>query len=539
MASASASDLTVGARRSALGGLLCWLVAGIVSVGQSQPLAPPAPPADIAEVFTDPDGSRYTLKRLRKRDITYRKLGEDRVRVLPLYQYRLAKEDSDYLYVKEYLPVNPPPKPPAVDSATTQTAFATATGSADRLVLRPFGDGLPTQGQWRNRFALADMNGDGKPDIVHGPPRKGGGGPRIFLGDGAGRWRSWSEASFPVAPYDYGAVAVADFDGDGHLDLALAAHHRGISVLLGDGRGRFRLAATPADLEPDAGRRFSSRAILARDWDRDGKPDILALGEGPRPMQGSPGVAGVGYGWVAYLNRGENRWRTLAQSADTPRTFGDALAVGDFDGDGSGDLLTASQVFGNRFILHYGDLLGSARTVAVETIRPQSYVNGVAGADFDGDGRDDAAVSYNTVDGGAWRTVIDVLLARDSGRWERRTVAAEEGRDGVFALAAGELDGDGYRDLVALTAAGETRLFLGRGDGRFDREATPEIAPLGADCRGYHVELADLDGDARDEIVTAFAGEDSASSDRSGCASGGRLQAWKPMPKSVPHKAGE
>ena len=538
MASASASDLIVGLRCAALLGGLCWLAAGIVAVGQPQPPVPSTLPADLAEVFTDPDGSRYTLKRLRKQDIRYRKLGEDRVRVLPIYHYRLAKEDAEYLYVKEYLPVDPPPKPPA-DPAASRTGFSTATGSVDRLALRPFDDGLPTQGQWRNRFALADMNGDGKLDIVHGPPRKGGGGPRVFLGDGAGHWRLWNEASFPAATYDYGAVAVADFNGNGPLDLALAAHHKGISVLLGDGQGRFHLAVTPTDLEPDAERRFTSRAILARDWDRDGKPDILALGEGPRPMQGPPGAAGAAYGWAIYLNQGENRWRKLAQSADAPRTFGDALAVGDFDGDGSSDLLTASQVFGNRFVLHYGGPQGRAKTVVVELIRPQSYVNGVAAADFDGDGRDDAAVSYNTVDGSAWRAVIDVLLARDNGRWERRTVAAVETRGGIFAMAAGNLDGDGHKDLVALTAAGETWLFLGRGDGQFDREATPEIAPLGTDCRGYHVELADLDGDGRDEIVAAFAGEDSAAQDQSGCSGGGRLQAWKSVPKNVPDKAGE
>lgn len=537
MALASASDLIVGARRSALGGLLCWLTMGIVAVGQPQSLAPPIPPADIAEVFTDPDGSRYTLKRLRKQDITYRKLDDGRVRVLPMYHYRLASEDTDYLYVKEYLRVDPPAAG-TVDRAALQAAYATVTGSVDRLKLQPVGDGLPAQGQWRNQFALADVNGDGKLDIVHGPPRKGGGGPRLFLGAGAGHWRLWSEASFPAASYDYGAVAVADVNGDGHVDLILAAHHKGVSVLLGDGQGRFRLGATPAEVESDPARRFTSRAILARDWDRDGRPDILALGEGPRP-QGGAGAADAAYGWAVYLNRGENGWQKIAQAAATPRTFGDALAAGDFNGDGWSDLLTASQVFDNRFILHYGGPQGQARTVAVEAIRPQAYVSGVAAADFDGDKRDDAAVSYNAIEGGVWRAVLDVLLARDGERWERHTVAAVETRSGFSAVAAGDLDGDGQRDLVALTAAGETWLFLGRGDGRFDREATPEIAPLGTDCRGYHVELADLDGDGRDEIVMAFAGEDSASRDRSGCSGGGRLQAWKPIPKSLPGGAGE
>ena len=42
----------------------------------------------------------------------------------------------------------------------------------DVLRLLPFGDGLPARGQWRNGFALADMNGDGYLDIVHGPARK-------------------------------------------------------------------------------------------------------------------------------------------------------------------------------------------------------------------------------------------------------------------------------------------------------------------------------------------------------------------------------
>jgi len=59
-----------------------------------------------------------------------------------------------------------------------------------RLRFTPFGQGLPPSGQWREGFAITDMNGDGHPDIVSGPPRKApGAGPVIFLGNGKGSCR--------------------------------------------------------------------------------------------------------------------------------------------------------------------------------------------------------------------------------------------------------------------------------------------------------------------------------------------------------------
>src|SRR5947208_3516260 len=50
-------------------------------------------------------------------------------------------------------------------------------------------DGLPQTGSWRNTLAVADMNGDGFPDIIAPPARKGNGTPVIFLGDGKGHWK--------------------------------------------------------------------------------------------------------------------------------------------------------------------------------------------------------------------------------------------------------------------------------------------------------------------------------------------------------------
>src|SRR5262245_42878837 len=95
-----------------------------------------------------------------------------------------------------------------------ERSSAVETAALRSLVFEPFGRGLPTRGQWRNGFAVADMNGDGHPDIVHGPPRKVRGGPVVFLGDGRGGWTVWKDARFPAAPYDYGTAAVADFNGD-------------------------------------------------------------------------------------------------------------------------------------------------------------------------------------------------------------------------------------------------------------------------------------------------------------------------------------
>ena len=141
------------------------------------------------------------------------------------------------------------------------------------------------------------MNGDGNLDIVFGPSRKGRPWPNIFLGDSQGHWRPWSEARYPRLGYDYGDVAVADYNGDGHQDVVLSAHLRGIVALVGDGKGGFELWTEGLEMEtPGAGgdaSTFSSRAIDAIDWNHDGHPDLVALGEGPKGIQL---VAGRGKG---------------------------------------------------------------------------------------------------------------------------------------------------------------------------------------------------------------------------------------------------
>jgi hypothetical protein len=380
-----------------------------------------------------------------------------------------------------------------------------------------FDAGLPISGQWREGFRIADMNGDGHLDIVHGPARKQPGPPVIFLGDGKGYWTQWKEARFPSLPYDYGDVEVADFDGDGHLDIALAAHLHGFLVLSGDGHGSF--SNVSAGLEGN----FSSRAIRVTDWNGDGLPDLVAVSEGIGAANSYAQADRDGV--VVFLNQGRQGWRKSEPSL-SKGIYSDSIALGDFDGDGHLDVATGSSVIDRKDLVNLWRANGVATPVAVSLPGTHQFVQAVAAGDFDNDGKDDLAVAYVSLENDVWYSALDLFYSRAGGKWERLSLSREATREGSVALATGHLLGKGRLDLVALTTRGETVVYLADGHGGLLRNSL-SLPVYGEGCRGAHVQLADLDGDGRDEIVAAFADEPG---DR--CSSGGGITAWKSIEAS-------
>lgn len=510
-----------------------------------EPRKGPEPPDGVW--LTDDEGRQYFVEKLEKK-APHMRLEGNQVRTRWGITIEVAEEDDEFFYYKIYRPVaaaqeEPNPwtaKPSAEDEAKVRESYAVRIAESKRLSFAPINQGLPTGGQWRNGFDIADMNGDGNPDIVHGPARKSLGRPAIFLGDGKGGWRTWSEAKYPPLPYDYGDAAAADLNGDGHMDLALGMHLRGLVALIGDGKGGFTNWSQGLDLhvarsnDPKGGAGFSSRAIDVVDWNGDRRPDILALGEGPRLNlssgrgEGQPPGNTESFGTVIYLNQGDGTWVRKDQGTASGQVFGDAVTVGDFNGDKRQDFATGSNVMGLRSLVNFSRQDGGWDQTDLELVRPKGYIRSVSAGDFDRDGRDDLAIGFVSFELATWRTGLDVLFARPDGQWERRALVAVESRDSVSALGNGDLDGDGHLDLVALTGVGETWVFLGDGKGGFTREDT-EIPAVDGGCRGYHVEVADLDRDGRAEFVAGFAGENSPMFAPDLCRSGGALQAWDPV----------
>jgi FG-GAP-like repeat/FG-GAP repeat len=403
------------------------------------------------------------------------------------------------------------------------------------VILRPpalrfvgFDAGLPTSGQWREGFRIADMDGDGHLDIVHGPARKQPGPPVIFLGDGKGSWRRWTDARFPPLAYDYGDIEVADFNGDGHLDIALAVHLHGFLVLGGDGHGSFVDASAGLQSISGAVSGFSSRAIRVMDWNGDGLPDLVAVSEGA----GGGNARGLAErdGVVIFLNQGPKGWRKSEQTL-SKGIYSDSITLGDFDGDGHLDIATASSVIDRKDLVNLWRANGAAAPLALEFPGSHQFVQAVAAGDFDNDGKDDLAVAYLSLENDVWYSALDLFYSRAGGKWERHSLLKEASREGPVALATGHLNSKTTRDLVALTSQGETLVFLSDGHGGLVRNSIP-LPVYGGGCRGAHVQLADLNGDGRDEIVAAFADEPAtfgAAADR--CSSGGGITAWKAVPE--------
>ncbi len=264
--------------------------------------------------------------------------------------------------------------------------------------------------------------------------------------------------SFTVTGYS-ASLSYADFDGDRRVDVLVrvqSASTPNSYIARGRGDGTF------APIEP-----LTFTAQLAADFDRDGRADLLET------SLRSP---------VVHLRTAAGGFTSVASTV----TFSDApTAVGDFDGDGTVDLVNGTVVYrglgGGRFGA------GLPATCAGCPSPTRTLV-----ARLDDDARDDLVLA-DTMQ-------VTVLLGQASGALNR--VAAYPIARPV-QLAAGDLDGDHHTDLVviaeplAVTSDDLLQLLYGDGSGSFpDRRDYENTRP-----NSRLPVIVDADRDGRNDVV--------------------------------------
>lgn len=462
-------------------------------------------------------------------------------------------EDENFFYVRVWEPeANPIERgtnnrvPTPEEKAEIAKRYTGTAGAADRIELVRLTSSLPTEGQWRNDFQLVDINADGHLDFVHGPIRKSNGIPQFLLGDGKGNfagWRDWNMAEVMAAKtrFDYGDIAVADLDGDGHLDVALACHLMGVYILRGDGKGGFAPYTKGVEYSIPGrggqGEAFSSRELEIADVDGDGRLDVLVLGEGPKLGQlqrkalVKPGEeandprAGGSFGVLVYRNNGDGSWTT--KGPYLARIFGDSLAVVDLNGDGRLDLLAATMAGGERGIVGIQLADGSFETRGYAD-EGRGVVQAVAAEDVDGDGTVDLVLHRQMREADGWHVVLEVHWSWGRPELRVEKVLADVRPLVVRAIEIADLDRDGLKDIVLSGDDDRMAILLGvRRDGRlaFDLEDSPELGPSRAGCTSHHVGTADVDRDGAPEIFATYANER--------CAAEGRVEGWRVVVKPL------
>lgn len=319
-----------------------------------------------------------------------------------------------------------------------------------------------------NGIASGDFNEDGHPDLVTANSDNNNVTVQINNGDG-----TFTENGDDVSYFDVGsnpvAVAVADFNGDEHLDIAVVNNgDSNVGILYGNGDGTFGEQSTYDTVSYPWG-------IAVGDFNGDGTPDLVLNSDDESTSFCTLTNNGDGFDEAQYWEMDE--WGAKG------------VAVADFNHDGRDDVV-ASLWGGVCVATNDGE--GSFASENMQFVWTDAYPEGIAAGDLNGDGYADIVLPDSDSD-------YPMVLWNDGDGYFDTDNAWYGEADYYYdySAAIGDINGDGRADFVtANNDESVVTAWINDGDGGFDQHT------FDADSTGYGVVATDLNGDGTADVAT-------------------------------------
>ncbi len=331
-------------------------------------------------------------------------------------------------------------------------------------------------------LVFGDLNGDGIPDLVAADTGAATdlGGAVVFLANADGTLHP--PTTFPAHGKPI-SVALADFNHDGKLDIAIANSSSGdVTVFLGKGDGTFFPAKNFLAIA-------KAVSLAAADLNGDGKLDLA--------------IASSNGSFVSLLGNGDGTFQapTLAWPAAPGLSY---IALGDFNGDGIPDAALASRQNGTvSLALGRGD--GSFSPVVTYPVAPQP--SSLIVMDVNDDQKLDLLVATGNpflIAGDRVSGDVSVLLGNGDGTL--RSAALNNAGNQPVSVSAADFNRDHLLDIVtANSSSNDVSVLLAQPGGKF---LTANSVPIGLSSAGLPsqpsaVLAVDINKDNKSDLVVA------------------------------------